>query len=51
MEENEKLKIKLQVKEDKIKLYKSQMGMIRKNTLTYILEQMDSLKIPRHTEV
>lgn len=51
MEENEKLKQKLHVKEEKNKLLKSQMGMVRKNTLTYILEQMDSLKKQLHTEV
>ncbi|XP_052105523.1 ras guanyl-releasing protein 3-like isoform X1 [Mytilus californianus] len=50
-EENEKLRKKLIAKDEKIKLLKSQMGSIRNNTLTYILEQMDSLKSQRHTEV
>lgn len=51
MEENKNLNKRLQASEDRNKLLRSQMEMIRKTTLTSIIEQMDQLKMPRHTEV
>ncbi|XP_021373157.1 ras guanyl-releasing protein 3-like isoform X2 [Mizuhopecten yessoensis] len=51
MAENARLEAKLEASNDQIVTLKSHVGMIRKNTITFILEQMDALHIQRDTEV
>jgi len=51
MEENTKLKSMLEASNDQVMTLKSHLGMIRKNTIAFILEQMEALHIQRDTEV
>lgn len=51
MMEKAKLEAKLEASNDQIVTLKSHVGMIRKNTIAFILEQMDALHIQRDTEV
>lgn len=51
MQENAKLKAILETNKDQIMTLKGHLGMIRKNTIAFILEQMDALNIQRDTEV
>lgn len=49
--ENERLKLMLKSKSDETAILKSQVGMIQKNTVSFILEQMEALNIQRDTHV
>ncbi|XP_041354197.1 ras guanyl-releasing protein 3-like isoform X2 [Gigantopelta aegis] len=51
MEENKKLRGRLEVANDQILTLKSHIGVIRQNTISFILEQMDALNMQRDTEV
>lgn len=51
MAENAKLKEQLEASNDQNTLLRSHLGLIRKNTIAFILEQMDALHIQRDTEV
>lgn len=51
MEENTRLRSKLELANDQISLLKSHIGVIRQNTIAFILEQMDALHMQRDTEV
>lgn len=50
-EENKHLRLKLDMASDQITLLKSHIGVIRQNTIAFILEQMDALHMQRDTEV
>ncbi|KAK3092337.1 hypothetical protein FSP39_001507 [Pinctada imbricata] len=49
--ENKQLKEKLEQSNEQNIMLKSHLGVIRKNTIAFILEQMDALNIQRDTEV
>lgn len=49
--ENAKLKEQLELSNEQNALLRSHLGLIRKNTIAFILEQMDALHIQRDTEV
>ncbi|XP_064622247.1 ras guanyl-releasing protein 3-like isoform X2 [Lineus longissimus] len=49
--ENALLKCKLDVQGETINTLKSHIGLIRQHTITFILDQMDTLHIQRDTEV
>ena len=49
--ENEKLKAVIKSDADQISILQAQMGTIRKNTISFILEQMDALHIQRDSNV
>ncbi|XP_060585594.1 ras guanyl-releasing protein 3-like isoform X2 [Ruditapes philippinarum] len=49
--ENERLKLMLKSNMDQTTILKSQMGSIRKNTVTFILEQMEALHIQGDSKV
>lgn len=51
MAENAKLKEQLEASNEQNTLLRSHLGLIRKNTIAFILEQMDALHIQRDTEV
>ncbi|GFO32305.1 ras guanyl-releasing protein 3 [Plakobranchus ocellatus] len=51
IEENKRLRLKLDMASDQITLLKSHIGVIRQNTIAFILEQMDALHMQRDTEV
>lgn len=51
MAENAKLKEQLEASNEQSTLLRSHLGLIRKNTIAFILEQMDALHIQRDTEV
>ncbi|RUS84275.1 hypothetical protein EGW08_007968 [Elysia chlorotica] len=51
IEENKHLRLKLDMASDQITLLKSHIGVIRQNTIAFILEQMDALHMQRDTEV
>ncbi|KAI8788025.1 ras guanyl-releasing protein 3 isoform X1 [Biomphalaria glabrata] len=51
LEENSRLRSKLDIANDQISLLKSHIGIIRQNTIAFILEQMDALHMQRDTEV
>ncbi|KAK3802145.1 hypothetical protein RRG08_050031 [Elysia crispata] len=51
IEENKHLRLKLDMATDQITLLKSHIGVIRQNTIAFILEQMDALHMQRDTEV
>ena len=51
MEENKRLKSRLDVALEQIVTLKSHIGLIRQNTIAFILEQMDALHMQRDTEV
>ena len=51
MEENSKLRSRLDVANEQIITLKSHIGIIRQNTIAFILEQMDALHMQRDTEV
>ena len=51
MKENARLRSKLEVANEQIGLLKSHIGVIRQNTIAFILEQMDALHMQRDTEV
>ena len=51
MEENSKLRSRLDVANEQIVTLKSHIGVIRQNTIAFILEQMDALHMQRDTEV
>ncbi|XP_059173320.1 ras guanyl-releasing protein 3-like isoform X1 [Physella acuta] len=51
IEENSRLRSKLDLANDQISLLKSHIGIIRQNTIAFILEQMDALHMQRDTEV
>lgn len=51
MAENAKLKEQLEASNEQNALLRSHLGLIRKNTIAFILEQMDALHIQRDTEV
>lgn len=50
-EENEKLKTILKSKDEQIGVLKTQLVSIRKNTVSFILEQMEALHIQRDSQV
>ncbi|XP_013386601.1 ras guanyl-releasing protein 3 isoform X2 [Lingula anatina] len=49
--ENKSLKAKLENQSDQITTLKSHIGLIRQHTITFILDQMDTLHMQRDTEV
>ena len=49
--ENERLKLMLKSNMDQTTILKSQIGSIRKNTVSFILEQMEALHIQRDSKV
>lgn len=51
MEENKRLRSRLDVASDQIVTLKTHIGVIRQNTIAFILEQMDALHMQRDTEV
>ncbi|XP_076463692.1 ras guanyl-releasing protein 3-like isoform X1 [Babylonia areolata] len=51
MEENSKLRARLDLANEQIVTLKSHIGVIRQNTIAFILEQMDALHMQRDTEV
>ncbi|KAH9488716.1 hypothetical protein Btru_059428 [Bulinus truncatus] len=51
IEENARLRSKLDFANDQISLLKTHIGIIRQNTIAFILEQMDALHMQRDTEV
>ncbi|PVD25412.1 hypothetical protein C0Q70_13068 [Pomacea canaliculata] len=51
MEENSMLRSRLEIANEQIMTLKSHIGVIRQNTIAFILEQMDALHMQRDTEV
>lgn len=51
MSQNKSLQKELDESKKQNVILKSHLGMIRKNTIAFILEQMDALNIQRDTEV
>ena len=51
MAENEVLRGKSDQQVEQINALKSQLGLIRQHTITFILDQMDTLHMQRDTEV
>ncbi|KAK7104540.1 hypothetical protein V1264_019238 [Littorina saxatilis] len=51
MEENKRLRSRLDLASDQIVTLKTHIGVIRQNTIAFILEQMDALHMQRDTEV
>ncbi|BFZ07017.1 hypothetical protein BsWGS_10056 [Bradybaena similaris] len=49
--ENAHLRSRLELANDQISMLKSHIGVIRQNTIAFILEQMDALHMQRDTEV
>ncbi|XP_055956759.1 ras guanyl-releasing protein 3 isoform X1 [Patella vulgata] len=49
--ENSQLRARLEVANDQILILKSHIGVIRQNTIAFILEQMDALHMQRDSEV
>lgn len=49
--ENKGLKIHCDQQMEQISALKSQLGLIRQHTITFILDQMDTLHMQRDTEV
>jgi len=50
-EDNEKLKAILKSKDEQVGVLKTQLVSIRKNTVSFILEQMEALHIQRDSQV
>ncbi|KAL5009235.1 hypothetical protein ScPMuIL_014816 [Solemya velum] len=51
IEENQKLRTSLESSNEQVVLMKKHISYIRKNTVTFILEQMDALNIQRDSEL
>lgn len=49
--ENESLRSKVEAQNEQITMLKSHIGLIRQHTITFILDQMDTLHMQRDTEV
>ena len=49
--ENKRLQSLVDAKDEQITVLKTQIGTIRKNTISFILEQMDALHIQRDSQV
>lgn len=49
--ENEVLKTTVDQQKEQISTLKTHIGLIRQHTITFILDQMDTLHIQRDTEV
>ena len=51
LQENKLLRTKIESQNDQISTLKSHIGVIRQHTITFILDQMDTLHMQRDTEV
>jgi len=49
--ENDQLRCRLELQNEQLSAMRSHLGVIRQHTVTFILDQMDTLHMQRDTEV
>lgn len=51
LRENEKLRSRVELQNEQLSALRAHVGVIRQHTITFILDQMETLHVQRDTEV